>query len=329
MPDTAFQIQYRQEFTHGFEDMQSRLRACTVTETMVKGNQATFLVADSGAATATTRGVNGLIPARADNLTAPTATLVEWHDLVRKTGFNVFASQGDQRRIMQETSMAVINRKIDDDIILQLDSTSLTTGASTTASVDMVIKAKVILGNNFVPTEQEENMFGVITPAFEGYLMQAPEYASADYVEVKPFAGPTRSYRRWAGVNWIVHPRLLGATTATERCYLFHRNAIGHAVDKANIQSPVGYDEEQDYSYARCTVYMGSKLLQNNGVIKRRFGLRLIVKKESGVWLMQPQASSCWCWASGRTPPCGTTKQMTPTPASRLADTSPTPPHAA
>lgn len=268
MADTAFQVQYRQEFINGFEDMQSRLRSCTVTETMIKGNQATFLVADSGSASAVTRGANGLIPARADNLTQPTATLAEWHDLVRKTGFNIFASQGDQRRIMQETSMAVINRKIDDDIIAQLDTATQDTGSTATATIDMVIKSKVILGNAFVPIEQEDNMFGVITPAFDGYLMQSPEYASADYVEVKPFAGPARTFRRWAGINWIVHPRLTGVGTSSEKCYMFHRNAIGHAVNTAGIQSPVGYDEEQDYSYARCTVYMGSKLLQNTGVVQ-------------------------------------------------------------
>ncbi len=73
---------------------------------MIKGNQATFLVADSGNAQATTRGVNGLIPARNDNLNQPVATLAEWHDLVRKTSFNVFASQGDQRAIMQQTRWA-------------------------------------------------------------------------------------------------------------------------------------------------------------------------------------------------------------------------------
>jgi len=268
MSDTAFQIQYRQEFIHGFEDMQSRLRACTVTESVIKGNQATFLVADSGSASATTRGPNGLITARSDNNNQPVATLAEWHDLVRKTGFNIFASQGDQKRIMQETSMAVINRKIDDEIISALNAATLTTGTAATASLDMVVKAKVILGNAFVPTEEEDNMFGLISPAFEGYLMQAPEYASADYVESKPFAGPTRKFRRWAGVNWIVHPRVLNVGTSSETCVLFHRNAIGHAVDKAGIQSPVGYDEEQDYSYARCTIYMGAKLLQTSGAVK-------------------------------------------------------------
>lgn len=272
MADTAFQIQYRQEFINGFEDRQSRLRATTVTESVIKGNTATFLVADSGSATATTRGTNGLIPARADSLTQPTATLAEWHDLVRKTGFNVFASQGDQRRIMQETTMGVINRKIDSDIIAQLDTATNDTGSAVKASLDLVVYAKVVLGNNFVPIEEEDNMFGLISPAFEGYLMQVKEYANSEYVEVKPFSGPSRMMRRWMGVNWIVHPRLTGSVGAgsagtSEQCFIYHRNAIGHAVNKSGIQSPVGYDEEQDYSYARCTVYMGSSLLQNAGVV--------------------------------------------------------------
>ena len=255
--------------------MQSRLRSTTVVEATIKGNQATFLVADSGSATASKRGTNGLIPARPDNNTQLTATLEENHDLVRKTGFNIFASQGDQKRIMQETCMAVINRSIDDDIIAQLDTATNDTGDSAVATLDMVVKAQTILGNNFVPTEEEDKMFAVISPAFNGYLIQIPEYSSADYVEIKPLVGPSRKFRRWAGCNWIVHPRLTGSVGAggagtTEKCYMYHQNAIGHAVDKSGLQSPVGYDEEQDYSWARCTIYMGSKLLQNSGIVQMK-----------------------------------------------------------
>ena len=93
---TAFQTQYREEFIQGFEFRQSQLRSCTVTETVIKGNKATFLVASSGGASAVTRGVNGLIPARNDANDQFECTLAEWHDLVEKTNFNIFASQGDQ-----------------------------------------------------------------------------------------------------------------------------------------------------------------------------------------------------------------------------------------
>lgn len=269
MADTAFQTQYRQEFIATFEEGQSWLRSTCVTEAVIKGNTATFLVAGSGGATATTRGVNGLIPARADDLTQSSATLQEWHDLVRKTGFNIFASQGDQRRIMQETTVKVINRKIDADIIAQLDTATVDTGGAVTAGVALVAKSLAILGVAEVPIQEEDKMFGVITPAFLAYLMQVPEFASSDYVEVKPFSGPARRMRRWFGVNWIVHPNLTGVGTNAEKCYLYHRDSIGHAMETGSgLKTAVGYDDEQDYSYARASGFFGSKLLQNSGIVQ-------------------------------------------------------------
>ena len=188
-------------------------------------------------------------------------------DLVRKTGFNVFASQGDQKRIMQETTMAVLNRKVDADIIAQLDTTTTKVSATAaTASIDLVAHAQTILGVNEVPVEDEGNMFGLISPAFRAYLMQTTEFASGDYVEQKPYVGPARSYYRWMGINWIIHPNVTGVGTSSEKCYIFHRSAIGHAVDTGGMQSPVGYDDEQDYSWARCSCYMGSKMLQTSGI---------------------------------------------------------------
>lgn len=79
MAESAPQVQYRQELVAEFEEGMSWLRQTTVTEAVIKGNQATFLVAGSGGAAAVTRGINSLIPARADSMTQTTATLVEWH----------------------------------------------------------------------------------------------------------------------------------------------------------------------------------------------------------------------------------------------------------
>lgn len=270
MADTAFQTQYRQEFINGFEFNRSMLSQCVVNEAIIKGNTAIFLVVDSGSATAVTRGVNGLIPARADNLTQNTCTLAEWHDLVRKTSFNIFASQGDQRRIMQTTTMSVINRKMDLDIIAALDTATNDTGTSATASVAMVAKCLAHLGNQFVPIQDVENMFGIVTPAWWAYMMQTTEFSNGQYVEVKPFNGPVRTMFRWFGINWFVHPLLTGLATSTEKCYVYHRNALGHAVDTAGLQTPVGYDEEQGYSFARCSGNFGSKLLQNAGVAQMK-----------------------------------------------------------
>ena len=272
MADTAFQIQYRQEFIQVFEQHQSLLRETVTTEAVIKGQQAYFLIAGSGSAAAVTRGTNGRIPARSDSLTQTALTLQEWHDLVRKTGFNVFASQGNQRSIMQMTTMAVINRKIDELIINQLNTGSVTIGSVTTIpNVSVFQNARVKLSNAAVPWDS--NVTLLCQPSFLAYLEQAPEFANAQYVDLRPYAGDSPSWKdkpmayRWRNCLIVEHPNLPGRGTTAEKSFLFHKSAIGHAIDTGGIQSPVGYDEEQDYSYARCTAYMGAALLQNTGVV--------------------------------------------------------------
>jgi hypothetical protein len=271
MAQTAYQTQYRQEFIAGFEKRQSLLRRTCVTETEVNGNEAVFLVADSGSATATTRGVNGDIPTRPDNLNQYTCTLKEWHDVPERTNFNIFASQGEGRRIMQMTSMAVINRKIDEDIRTALGAATTTWGSAAAATLTLIATAKTKLMNN--NADKDAPLWAAITPAFHGYLMTATTtqaaFTSADYVSDKKFEGVSKDQAfSWYGVNWIVDSALDGVGTASATCFMYSQNAIGHACDMERIQTEVGYDNKNDKSWARCSTYMGSKLLQNSGVIK-------------------------------------------------------------
>lgn len=267
MADTAFQTQYRQEYIAGFEQKQALLRNTVVTEAVIKGNEATFLVADTGDAEAVTRGTNGLIPSRSDNLQQPTAQLKEWHDKPRRTNFNIFGSQGDGRRIMQEGTRKVMNKKIDQDIISALLTGTVDTGAAVTASLAWVAKIRAILGNAEVDVEEMENMFAVATPAVEAYLLQVKEFSSAEYVDVKPLTGPAVRMRRWAGFNWIFHPRLPGRGTAAEKCFFYHRNAVGHAINKEDMKVSAGQNEEDDYYWARASIFMGAEKLQNAGIV--------------------------------------------------------------
>jgi hypothetical protein len=271
MSDTAFEVQYRKEAIMGFEFGMSDLRTCVTTEAVIKGNQAVFVVADSGGASAVNRGVNGLIPARSDNLQQYTATLVEWHDLVRRTSFNLFASQGDGKAIMQKTTRRVLNRKVDLDIISSLslgtNHTALT-GPGNVMNLATTVKALTILGNNQVPVEEEDNMFFLASPAARAYLLQTPEFTKGgQYVEIKPLVGAARRFYRWAGFNWIFSPLVPNVATSNETCFAFHRESIGHAVNTGDMQALAGYHQEQDYSWARTTAFMGSQLLQNKGVV--------------------------------------------------------------
>jgi len=272
MADTAYQNQYRQEFIAGFEQRQSLLRDTVTTEAVINGNTAIFLVADSGNAEAINRGVNGLIPARADDNEQLTCTLTEWHDLVRKTRFNIFASQGNQRQIMQETTLGVINRKIDSQIFTELNTGTVTIGSSSTLpSVSLFQNGVVKLGNAKVPWDG--NITFLTTPAFLAYLEQTPEFTKAEYVNLRPYAGQEASWRdkpmayKWRNTLIIVHPYLPGVGGSSEKSFMYHKTAIGHAADTNSLQSEVGRDAEQDYSFARASMFMGAKLLQNTGVV--------------------------------------------------------------
>lgn len=267
MADSALMKQYRQESIAAFEFGQSLLRVGCVNEFVRQGNEAIFLVTDTGDTEAVTRGLNGLIPTSVDNLVQNTCTLTEWHDKRRRTKFNIFSSQGDGRRIMQQNTLKVINRKIDSQIITELNTATNDTGAAVVGSVALVAKGMAILGNNEVDTQEMESMFGAMTPAMHAYLMQTTEFSSADYVDVKPFVGPARKMLRWYGVNWIVHPRLPGAATNAEKCFIWHKNAMGHAADSENMEVDGDYNREESYYWARASMFMGAKLLQNSGIV--------------------------------------------------------------
>jgi hypothetical protein len=268
----AAQVQYRQEFIAAFEQRQTLLLDAVTTEAVFKGNQATFLVAGSGSDQATTRGANGLITAHADTETQSTATLQEWHDLRRKTKFNIFASQGNQRAIMQMNCSAVLNRKIDSLILTELATGTVTTGSAVPASLNLVARTKTILGNAGVPWDS--NIWAVISPAFEGYLMQTKEFSSREYIGNPPVSGADAAWRDkpraffWFGVNWVVHPKVSGVGTSSESCFMFHKSAIGFAKNTEGMDMEIGYNGEQAYSWARCSMDMGPKLLQNTGVVE-------------------------------------------------------------
>ena len=271
MADSAFQTMYRQEFIKGFERRQSKCRSTVVTDTEIKGNEAVFLVADSGSATAVTRGVNGDIPTRPDNLNQYTATLQEWHDVPERTNFNLFASQGDGRRIMQMTSMGVINRKIDDDIIAALSAGTVTASTvNTGAAAFLASVSDMIVTLAEADADEDAQMSALVTPAMFINLQALEQVSSADYVRNQTFPDgmPKSVAFSWNGINWIRHTGLSGMGTATAICYMYSQNAIGHACDMERIQTEVGYDRKNDKSWARCSTYMGSKLLQNSGVIK-------------------------------------------------------------
>lgn len=268
MTETAFMNSYRESYIATFEQTWSDLRLACTREAVIKGNVAIFLVSGSGNAVAVTRGINGLIPFGVIDNTQLSCTLVEKHAPFETTDFNIFASQGNQKMIMQQSSIATLNRDIDDVIVAQLDTATQDTTTAVEANMSLVEFAMTVLGNNDVPVTEEDNIFAIITPAFRAFIRQTKEYTSGDYQEVKMLSGAVRRVWRACGINWITSTRLTGKGTANELCYFLHKSSMGHAANSAEMEVDVGYEKKQKNSWTNASLYHGAKLLQNSGIVQ-------------------------------------------------------------
>jgi hypothetical protein len=260
--------QFRQETVAQFEQKQTQLAMATTRESMKRGLSSVFLVSGSNGDGATTRGANGDIVFGGPQNSQVTVTLKEKHAAKELTGFDVFASQGDQAAGLRRMVTNIMHR--DQDLVI-LAALSAATQDFGTGTLDLttVLGAVAILGNNQVPTEEVDNMFGIISPGARAYMMQMPEFANAQYVDVKPYAnGASSRYKRWADVNWIVSPLVTGLGTASEILYVFHRAAVGYSANLDEAAVYADYETKHGRSWARAELYHEAAVLQNSGIIK-------------------------------------------------------------
>ncbi len=260
--------EFKERTVAQFEQKQTQLAMATTRETQKKGNVSTWLVSGSNGDTAVTRGQNGDIPYGGPTNSQVSATLAERHAAKELTGFDVFASQGDQAGGLRKMVVNIMHRDQDLTILAALAAATLDFGTGT-MDLTNILGAVAILGNNQVPTDEVDNMFGIISPAAKAYMMQISEFSSSDYVDMKPYAGGvSKKYRRWADINWIESPLVTGVGTSSEILYIFHRDALGYSANMNEAAVFAGYEEKHARNWARAELYHQAVVLQNSGIIK-------------------------------------------------------------
>jgi len=260
--------QFRQETVAQFEQKGTQIAMATTRETVRNGQVSTFLVSGSNGDTAVTRGANGDIPFGGPQNSQVSLTLKEKHAAKELTGFDVFASQGNQADGLRNMVMNIIHRDQDLVILAALAAATQDFGTGV-MDITTILGCGAILGNNQVPTDEVDNMFGIISPAANAYMMQFPEYSSAQYVDIKPYAsGVSKRYKRWCDINWIISPLVTGIGTASEILYIFHRGAIGYSSALGEEKVFADYEQKHGRSWARAELFHEAGLLQNSGVIK-------------------------------------------------------------
>lgn len=269
---TLQQARYVTDYIKAYETEKAVLPQTVRRDVQDRGGTMIFLVSGSGGRTAVTRGPRGLIPPGDNVQTQITLTFEEAHDKIILTNFNIFTSHGDQLKMMREQSLAVIHREQDAKVIEALNTGTVSLGAIPSMDMLTALKISTRLANAHVGVNQPGDLFGLVTPAVFNYMLgNIPQFSNADYTATKKVDEGIIAMgdrRFWLGIEWMVHPDLPGVGGTTSTNFVYHRNAVGYATSTEGIKPYLGYNEEEDYTVRRASIYHGSVKLQDAGIIK-------------------------------------------------------------
>ncbi|MBL0935516.1 MAG: hypothetical protein IBJ07_12300 [Rhizobiaceae bacterium] len=264
-PVTA--AQYRDEWIHEFQRGETYLKDTVSKETIIQGHSsATWAIAGQSSGM-TERGANGLIPTRNATDRQVSAQLKEKHSLENQTNFNVFTSQGGKlRAVMQHRSRMDAAREIDDEIIRALSTATneYNSGTAITMTFDRIVDIVSELWEGNV----DERVTFLHTPKSWARLLKMQTFTSSDYVDRKPLMADAPRPLMFANAWHMMHNGLVGRTSNAAKMFVYAKSAVGHALATDEIKVAAGYNEEQDYSWDRATIYHRAVILQQAGVLE-------------------------------------------------------------
>jgi hypothetical protein len=131
-----------------------------------------------------------------------------------------------------------LGRKVDDQITTVLDTTGQAVITLTVTSKATILATAVEFVEaawaNDVPNDGQ--VYAVVTARYWSQLMLIDQFQRAEYVGADgqvfrqgPAIGRGR-WKDWMGVKWKMQTGLPGAGTATAKCFVYHKMALGYAV---------------------------------------------------------------------------------------------------
>ena len=233
---TSFITSYEAKVHEVFQRQGSYLKDAVRVKDNVVGSSAVFQKIGKG--TATTKARHGTITPMNQTHTAPSVTLADfyagdWVDKLDEAKVNI-----NERDAIASGGAMALGRKVDDQITTVLDTTTQSTVTLTVSSKAAIVATAIEFAeaawDNDVPNDGQ--VYAVVTPRYWSQLMlndafSRSEYVTADGLEFK--SGPSigkGKWKDWMGIKWKMQTGLPGAGTATAKCFIWHKMAVGYAV---------------------------------------------------------------------------------------------------
>lgn len=278
--DTAFVKQYEADIHHVFQRKGGIFRNCVRVKDNVVGSTCTFQKIAKGIAT--TKARHGVITPMNQTHTALEATLADfyagdWVDKLDEAKTNV-----DERMALAEGGAWALGRKVDDQIITSLGTTTQTAVTWTVTSQAAVRNALILMSEalDVLDVPNDGQRYGALTPRAWAYAMTVQQFASADYVGPNglPFTegAPIGRFKSFQNILWTVHTGLAGMATNTATVLTWHKSAVGYATGAfaGNVASngPVAADitwhGDRAAHFVNHMMSGGAVLIDDTGVIK-------------------------------------------------------------
>lgn len=190
-----------------------------------------------------------------------TATLADFYASFYIDKLDQLKTNANMRQELSLSSIAAINRKIDDTLITEL-ATSANTTATVTGGLTMakVLECLTFLNNNDVP---DDKRFLIVGAKQVSEALAIQQLTSTDYVQVQSILNS--GIGEALGFKWIRSSRAT-AFSATG-CYAYNGDSVGVAVG----QDPKTVVAEVPHKAAwliSTSVSLGAKIIDPSGVTK-------------------------------------------------------------
>lgn len=280
---TAFVAQYEREVHDAFQRYGGILRSAVRTKDGVVGSTTTFQVIGKGSAS--TKARHGVITPMNVGHTAATCTLADfyagdWVDRLDEAKIN-----HDERGALARAGAWALGRKVDDQILTELDNTSQTTVSvsltGTSQFLSSMLQWSRSLDSNDAPNDGQR--YAAVSPFCWSCLSKITAFASSDYVGADGLplkaGAPLLKWKDWNGVMWTVHTGIPGVGTATSKMFMWHKQALGYATGAvpnnmstagypSPIQADITWHGDRAAHFINLWMSGGAKLIDDTGVIE-------------------------------------------------------------
>jgi hypothetical protein len=262
--DQSFVKQFEAEVHLAYQQMGTKLRSTVRSKNKVVGYKTVFQ--KIGKASAASKARHGMVPVM--NLVHSNVECElfdyyagDWVDALDELKVNI-----DERRTIASAGAYALGRKTDELIINALSGATLEVGDYTSGlTKNVIMSALEKLNKNDVPDDGQR--FAAVGVHQWSELLNIEEFSSADYVgDNYPLLAGTEN-RKWMGVVWIMHNDLPLASTDDRDCFIYHKNAIGHA-SGADVKTDITWHGDRASFFVSNMMSQGASLIDESGIVK-------------------------------------------------------------